>query len=99
MAGNGNFHKHGSDRFSGEGMPLIVGAVVETVADKADDVAERLVRIDGLEVVGRKAGRRIAVVWDTPDGNQIAKQIEELVRSDEEIIGVFPTFAGHNEED
>ncbi len=87
------------DRLPGEGTSLVVGAVVECVPGGAGGVALRLARIDGLRVVGDDGKNRIAVVWETPDARRFEREFRELVRSDEEILGIYPTFAGVDGED
>ncbi len=90
--------KRVGDRLPNEGLPLVVGAVVETIPDQAEGVALRLEGMDGVQVVGRDGKNRIAIVWDAPDGKQLEKTLRDLMQTDEEILGIYPTFAGLDEQ-
>lgn len=99
MIGSGNDEwKAAGDRLPGEGAPLVVGAVVETIPDKAEGVALRLGRMEGVQVVGCDGKNRIAIVWDAPDGKHLERALREVIQKDEEILGVYPTFAGLDEQ-
>ena len=73
---------------------IVAGLVVETTAGAARSVAARLARVPGLEVPGTDERQRIAVVWSAADGEALERAAEDLVRGDEEILGVYPTYVG-----
>lgn len=71
---------------------IVAGVVVETVPGAEARVAGRLAA-RGLEIAGT-AGARIAAVWEAESGEALEALAERLVREDEEILGVFPSFVG-----
>jgi hypothetical protein len=73
---------------------IVAGIVIETVPGAAARVAARLVTRDDVEVTGGDGDSRIAVVCEAVDGAALESFAEALVASDEEILGVFPTFVG-----
>lgn len=81
-----------------DGVEIVAGVVIEAVPGQAPAVAARLGRIDGLELVGGDGDRRIAGVWTAPSGKALVDAAEALLRDDEEIIGIFPTFMGRSDE-
>lgn len=73
---------------------VVAGVVIETVPGEAPLVACRLASIDGLELVGGDGSSRLAAVWTAPSGKALEKAVNAVVRDDEQVIGVFPTFIG-----
>ncbi len=73
---------------------VVAGVVIETVPGEAPLVACRLASIDGLELVGGDGSSRLAAVWTAPSGKALERAVDALVRDDEQVIGVFPTFIG-----
>ena len=73
---------------------VVAGVVIETVSDQAPLVACRLAAIDGLELVGGDGHSRLAAVWTAPSGKALEKAVDALLRNDEQVLGVFPTFIG-----
>lgn len=82
-----------------QGVAVIVGAVVETTPGAAPEVACRIGDQDGLEIVGGDGDRRLAVVWCSDAPKQLEKRMLRLVRTDDNILGIYPTFVGQDEED
>ena len=80
-----------------EGVPLVVGLMVETLPGRVAAVAERLSELHGIEVIGGDGDRRVAVVWTSPGSDQLFRQAEQLLRDDAEILGLFPTFIGQDD--
>lgn len=73
---------------------IVAGVVIETQPGRAAAVAARLGDVPGLEVRGDDGDRRLAGVWSARSGEALEELAEALVAGDEEILGVFPTFAG-----
>jgi hypothetical protein len=61
-------------------------------------VAARLAGAPGLTLQGGDGDARIAAVWEAADGRSLEALAEELLARDEEILGIFPTFVGDDEE-
>ena len=80
------------------GVPLVVGLMVETVPGRAEAVSARLAAVDGLEVVGGDGERKVAAVWAAADSNALSARAEALLRDDADILGLFPTFVGQDEQ-
>lgn len=77
-----------------QGVPLVVGLMIETVPGRGSAVAERLAARAGIEIVGGDGDRKVAAVWSSPGSEQLLAEAEELLRDDAEILGLFPTFIG-----
>jgi len=80
-----------------DGM-IVAGVVIETIPGRASGVADRLGARDDLEIVELDGDRRIAGVWSAPSGDELEKTIEACVKKEEEVLGVFPTFVGADDE-
>ena len=81
------------------GDAVIVGAVVETLPGKAPEVACRLEALDDLDVVGGDGERRLAIVWASSSAKVLERAMDRLVKGDEDILGIFPTFMGRDDGD
>lgn len=77
---------------------IVAGAVIETVPGAAPRVAARLLALPGLALAGGDGDRRLAVVWTADDARALEAAAERLVASDEEVLGVYPTYAGEGDE-
>lgn len=75
---------------------LIAGVVIETLPGRAPEVALRLASRAGVRVEGGDGDRRLAVVVRGGDGSDLERWAEALVREDEAILGVFPTYVGED---
>lgn len=73
---------------------VIAGVVIRTLPGRAPAVAGRLVSVPGLNVLKDDGDARIAGVWRAESGEALEAAGEALVELDEEILGVYPTFAG-----
>ena len=73
---------------------MIAGVLIETLPGAEPRVAARLLSVPGITLHGGDGLRRIAAVLDAPDGETLERFSERLLASDEEILGVFPTFVG-----
>jgi len=76
------------------GVPLVVEVMVVTQPGRGPDVADRLGQRPDMRVVGGDQDRRIAAVLSSKDSRSLVADVEDLVRGDAEIVGVFPTFLG-----
>lgn len=75
---------------------VIAGVVIETLPGRAPEVALRLASLDGVRVKGGDGDRRLAVVVSAPNGGELERWAEGLVRDDEAVLGVFPTYVGED---
>jgi hypothetical protein len=78
---------------------IVAGVVVETVPGAADRVATRLAGEASLTVQGGDGDRRLAAVFTGEDGAALESLAERLVRDDEEVVGVFPTYVADERDD
>jgi hypothetical protein len=76
---------------------IVAGVIIETLPGSEPAVAARLARIEGLQLKGGDGDRRIAAVWTGETGEALEGLAEELLASEEAIVGVFPTFVGDDE--
>ena len=77
---------------------IVAGILIETVPGAAGRVAARLVVRDDVEVTGGDGDSRVALVCEAADGAALEAFAERLVAQDEEILGVFPTFVGDDQD-
>jgi hypothetical protein len=68
----------------------VAGLVIETLPGRADAVSARLSSVPRLAIHGQR-GNRLAATWSAPDGQTLQQLAEELMNSDDEIVGIFPT--------
>jgi hypothetical protein len=73
---------------------IVAGVVIETLPGRAAEVAVRLAGAEGLRVAGGDGESHVAVVLSAGEGKSLESWAEELLRSDEDVVGVFPTFVG-----
>jgi nitrate reductase NapAB chaperone NapD len=73
---------------------IISGVLFETVPGRASAVAIRLAHIDGLEITGTDGDSKLAAVWRGKDGREMEQQAETLIKSETDILGIYPTFVG-----
>ena len=85
--------------FADDGVTVVAGVVIETRPGKGPFVACRLENEPGLEIVGGDGDRRLAAVWTAESGKALETAAERLLQREEEIIGIFPTFVGRDDED
>ncbi len=75
---------------------LIAGVVIETQPGKAPEVAVRLAAGGDVRVAGGDGDRRLAAVVSAATGDELERWAEVLLRSDDTVLGVFPTFVGED---
>jgi len=73
---------------------VIAGVLIETVPGAEPRVAARLLSVMGITLHGGDGHRRIAAVIEAPSGETLELISQRLLASDEEILGIFPTFVG-----
>jgi len=73
---------------------VVAGVVIETVPGAAPAVAGALLRVPGLTLQGGDGSCRLAAVIEAGDGTALEELTERLLREDERILGIFPTFVG-----
>jgi nitrate reductase NapAB chaperone NapD len=73
---------------------IISGVLFETLPGRTKAMAMRLAQIEGLEITGSDGHSRLAAVWRGPDGRQLEREAERLLKSEADIIGIYPTFVG-----
>jgi nitrate reductase NapAB chaperone NapD len=78
---------------------VVAGVLIETVPGAAPRVAARLLRTPGVTLHGGDGSQRLAAVLDAASGEALEALSERLLAADAEILGVYPTFVGADEED
>lgn len=73
---------------------IVAGVLIETVPGAEPRVAARLLRFPGLTLQGGDGRHRIAAVVEADSGAALEEVTERLLATDEEILGIFPTFVG-----
>ena len=73
---------------------IVAGVVIETTPGAEPRVAARLLRAAGVSLQGGDGLHRIAAVLEADDGVALQAMTERLLHSDQEILGIFPTFVG-----
>lgn len=81
------------ERNPGGSDGMVAGVVIHTLPGRAAAVAERLATVPGLDPKGDDGDARLAAVWTAPDARSLRSRAEALVAEDEEILGIYPTFA------
>ena len=79
-------------------VTVVAGVVIETAPGAQSRVALRLAREPGIELAGGDGDRRIAAVWTGASGKELEALSERLLAADAEILGIFPTFVGEDDE-
>lgn len=79
-------------------MMVVAGLVIETLPHRAVSVGQRLRHRRGLEIKGDDGDRRLAAVWTGESGEELEKASEEIIATETEVLGIFPTFVGQDEE-
>lgn len=79
-------------------MTTVAGVVILTARGASSRVACRLAGVNGLTLAGGDGDARLAGVWEAADGRALEALAEQLVARDPEILGVFPTFVGRDDE-
>ncbi len=79
-------------------MTTVAGLVFVTAPGAAVRVAARLVGEPGLTLSGGDGDSRVAAVWEAADGAALESLSERLLAKDPEVLGVFPTFVGNDED-
>jgi nitrate reductase NapAB chaperone NapD len=77
---------------------VIAGILIETVHGAVARVASRLLALPGISLQGGDGQRRIAAVVQAASGAALEELTQRLLAGDEEILGVFPTFVGAEED-
>jgi hypothetical protein len=77
---------------------VIAGLVIETAPGAEPRVAARLSRVPRLTLEAGDGDRRIAATVEAASGAALEELTRALVAGDEEILGVYPTFVGAEEE-
>ena len=83
-------------RGEGEQSMIIAGVVIETAPGRAVTVAQRLRGCRGIEICGNDGSRRLAGVWEAASSAELERSARELVRSQEDILGVYPTLVAED---
>lgn len=73
---------------------VIAGVLFETIPGRVSVVAARLIQIEGLKIAGTNGNNHLAVVWRGKDGVVLEHRAQEMLKSDADILGIFPTFVG-----
>lgn len=73
---------------------MISGVIVETIPGRAAAVASRLIQVEGIEINGTDGVQRLSSVWKSRDGASMERLAQTLLKADQEILGIYPTFIG-----
>lgn len=79
-------------------MTTVAGVVFQTAPGAAARVAARLAAEPGLTLAGGDGDSKVAAVWEAPDGAALEALAERLLAEVPELLGVFPTFVGRDED-
>ena len=79
-------------------MTVVAGVLLVTAPGAAPRVAARLAAEPGLTLVGGDGDARVAAVWEASDGAALETLGERLLAADPELLGVYPTFVGRDED-
>ncbi len=71
---------------------IIAGVVIETIPGRAAAVEERLQAWEGLAIKGSDGNHRLAGVWTAPTGAELERRARELIHSEHDVLGVYPTL-------
>lgn len=77
---------------------VIAGVLITTKPGQAPFVAVALASSSNLKLVGADGNEKIAAVVIQETGEALEVWAEELMAEDERILGVYPTFVGHDRE-
>ena len=73
---------------------VISGVLFETVSGRVKEVAVRLAHVKGIEITGTHGDDKVAAVWRGRHGTRLLRAADQLLKSDPDILGIFPTFVG-----
>lgn len=73
---------------------IVAGVVIETLPGKTASVAATLQAVEGLTIEGNDGNQRLACVLVGEHGRSLEDWAEELLESNSDIVGIFPTFVG-----
>ncbi|HTN53515.1 MAG TPA: hypothetical protein VML50_13995 [Anaeromyxobacter sp.] len=79
-------------------MTTVAGVIFLTAPHAGPRVAVRLAHEAGLTLAGGDGESRIAAVWEAPDGVTLETLAQRLLAGDPELLGVYPTFVGEDQE-
>lgn len=75
---------------------VIAGVLITTKPGQAPFVAANLGAAPNVKLVGGDGHEKIAAVVSEETGEALEEWAEALLAQDERILGVFPTFVGHD---
>ena len=75
---------------------VVAGIVIETL-DASQDVKDRVTGVYGIRLEGEDERGRLAGVWEGPDGQALEHLAERMIRSEDQILGVYPVYVGVDE--
>ncbi len=73
---------------------VISGVLFETIPGRASAVAMRISQLEGLEITGTDGHDHLSAIWRGKDGETLEREAERLLKSESDILGIFPTFVG-----
>ncbi|MFO0581698.1 MAG: hypothetical protein U0229_05465 [Anaeromyxobacter sp.] len=79
-------------------MTTVAGVLLVTTPGAAPRVAARLAAAPGMTLAGGDGDSRVAAVWEAEDGEGLEALAARLLAEDPEVLGVFPTFVGDDQE-
>ena len=79
-------------------MTTVAGVVFVTTPGAGPRLAARLAGERGITLQGGDGDCRVAAVWEAPDGATLECWSERLLAENAELLGIFPTFVGTDED-
>jgi len=79
-------------------MSAVAGLVFVTAKGAVPRVAARLATEEGLVLQGGDGDAQIAAVWEGESAEGLEALAARLMAADADLLGVFPTYFGEDEE-
>jgi hypothetical protein len=76
---------------------LLANIVVETLPGKAQAVAERMGRLQGMGALAADGDHRVTATWKVHDNDTVEGLSEVLQAMNPEIVQVYPALVGEEE--
>jgi hypothetical protein len=77
---------------------VVAGILIETAPGAEARVAARLLALPGITLEGGDGQRRIAAVLQAASGAALEDLTRRVLAEDEEVLGIYPTFVGAEDE-
>lgn len=78
---------------------LIASMIVKVIPEHAEEVAQQLERTPNITSYGVHKENNIIIVTEAHDVEQLENIARYILETYPDVLGVFPTFVGSEEED